>query len=119
MKRDMELIRKIVLGLEESDAWQKNLLSEGYTTEQISYHSYLLIDGEIAEGDSVRTNTSPYPYVQLNNLTWKGHEFADASRNDSIWNQAMKKVKDKGSDVPFVIFTQILASILKASFGLG
>jgi len=115
----MELIRKIILCLEESNtSWQKKLQDEGYTLEQIGYHSYLLIDGGFAEGNSNRTFNATYPLVHLNNLTWQGHEFADASRNDSIWNKAMERVKEKGDTIPIGVLTMLLTSLLKSAFGL-
>ena len=46
MKRDMELIRKLVLALENEPTGYapENLNIEGYTSEQVGYHAYLMID---------------------------------------------------------------------------
>lgn len=116
----MDLIRKIVLLLEESP----NGLTpghpkiEGYTDEQVAYHAAMLIEAELAKGSSSNTFDSPSPVVLLNNLTWKGHEFADAARNDSIWDKAKKKIQDKAGTVPWEILTQLLGSLIKKAVGL-
>ena len=121
----MELIRKLVLKLEEAESslYTSQISLEGYEEKAIEYHTYLLLDAGLAEGQRSDVNDGIgglRPSTKfLSTLTWKGCEFADASRNDSIWNQAMKKVKDKGDAVPIGVLTQILSSLLKASFGLG
>lgn len=45
MKKDMDLIRKIILTLESSPNGYApaNLEIQAYTSEQIAYHTYLLI----------------------------------------------------------------------------
>lgn len=50
MKRDLDLIRKLALSLEEqeSDPSYENGLA-GYTEEQVGYHAYLLVDAGLAK----------------------------------------------------------------------
>ena len=52
MKRDLELIRKLVLTVEDLPTGTviDDIEIEDYTPEQIGYHSYLLIDSGLAEG---------------------------------------------------------------------
>lgn len=45
MKRDLDLIRKMLLAIEESPSgFAPELKFPGYTDAQIGYHAYLLID---------------------------------------------------------------------------
>ena len=120
MKRDMELIRKILLRLEQSPKnLEAELTNDGCTSEQITYHSYLLIQGGLAEGERFYTYDScPHPKAMLSNLTWQGHEFVDAATNDSIWQKAMERVKERGDAIPIGVLTMLLTSLLKASLGL-
>ena len=120
MKRDMELIKKILLRLEESPkGLETDLSNDGYTSEQITYHSYLLIQGGLAEGERFYTHDgSPHPKAILSNLTWQGHEFVDAARNDSIWKKAMERVKERSDAIPIGVLTMLLTSLLKAQLGL-
>ncbi|WP_414552499.1 DUF2513 domain-containing protein [Anabaena sp. CCY 0017] len=120
MKRDMDLIRKIILNIEANQHGfaNHNFQIEGYTSEQISYHSYLIIQGGLAEGITTTNVQSSSPTAIIRNLTWQGHEFADAARNDSIWHKAMERIKEKGDAVPISVLTQLLISIVKTSIGL-
>ncbi len=66
MKRDMALIRKMVLALEETPTgWAPDQLTfEGYTWEQIGYHAYLMIQAGLAKGSEItnmeqRTRSDP------------------------------------------------------------
>jgi len=124
MKRDMELIRTLILMLENSssDLYTCTISLEGFSNVQIEYHTYLLLDAGLADGQRMDINDGMgglRPSTKfLRNLTWEGHEFADASRNDSIWNKAMERVKEKGDTIPIGVLTMLLTSLLKSAFGL-
>ena len=56
MKRDMELIRKMVLAVEDAPsgyAPRDLAIGSDYTSEQVGYHAYQLLDGGYAEGVKV------------------------------------------------------------------
>ncbi|WP_374566415.1 DUF2513 domain-containing protein, partial [Nitrosomonas sp.] len=82
MKRDFELIRKLILSI-ENDSQGKNEI-DGYSEEQIGYHAYLLVDAGLAKGIDVTTAHDVLPQWQALHLTSAGHDFADAARNESI-----------------------------------
>ena len=57
MKRDLELIRKMVLAIEDAPSgYAPELKFEGYTDEQVGYHAYLLLDAGLAKGEDAYTN---------------------------------------------------------------
>ena len=120
MKRDMDLIRKIVLTLEEAPTGYapENLQIEGYTDEQIGYHAYLMIDAGLATGGHTDISGASSPFGFLNNLTWAGHEFAEASRDETRWKKAMGIVQDKGGSVTVSVLTQLLTTLMKKTLGL-
>jgi len=121
MKRDMELIRKLVLALEDAPTGYApdNLNIEGYASDQIGYHAYLMIDAGLATGKKdVGEFGSTSPEAMLTNLTWAGHEFAEAARDESRWKNAMSVVREKGGSVTISVLTQILTGLMKGAFGL-
>ena len=63
MKRDFEVIRKLVLAIEDSPTGTVpgGLQIDGHSAEKIGYHSYLLVDLGLAKGIDVGTinGTSP------------------------------------------------------------
>jgi hypothetical protein len=120
MKRNLDLIRKLVLILEDaSDTEVANIVKvDGFTDEEIGYHSYLLVDAGLAEGIDIRTMDDRLPNWQLSHLTWAGHDFADAARDDSRWKQATAVVKEKAGSVTFDVLKQILVSLIKSTIGI-
>lgn len=120
MKRDFELLRKMVLSIEDQDSgWAPDQFKiPEYSEAQIGYHSYLLVDAGLAKGVDVTTNVSRAPEYQIMYLTWAGHEFADAARNESRWKEAMGHVKQKGEGITLAVLTQLLIQLAKNSLGL-
>lgn len=91
MKRDMELIRLLLLRAElirEQDEFPD---LSGYTEEQRDYHSALLIEAGLIDG-FIRKDMYGFPVnVNTFRLTWAGHNFVDAMREDTVWNKVKQK----------------------------
>lgn len=97
MRRDMDLIRKMVLAIEEHPSgWAPELNIEGYEPGQISYHAYLLVDSGLAAGSDMTSMGSSGPEYYINHLTSAGHDFAESARNEFIWNEVREDLKKKG-----------------------
>jgi hypothetical protein len=91
---------------------------EEYTPAQVSYHAYLLVDAGLARGADVTTYRSGGPEFFLTNLTWAGHEFAEASRDDTRWKKAMAIVGEHGGAITFEVLKQLLGVLMKGLFGV-
>ena len=119
MKRDLNLIRKMVLAIEDAPTGRApDLKFEEHTAAQVGYHAYLLVDAGLARGSDVSTRGSEGPQARITSLTWAGHEFAEAARDDTRWRKAMGIVKEKGGTITLDILTQLLGSLMRAAFGL-
>ena len=119
MKRDLELIRNLVLAIEDSEsACAPELSFEGYTASQVGYHAYLLVDAGLAKGIDVSPHGSKRPVAMITSLTWAGHEFAEAARDDTRWRKTLAVVTEKGGAITFEILKQLLTVLMKRAFGL-
>jgi hypothetical protein len=67
----------------------------GYTADEIGYHAYLLVDGGLATGVDLSSFGATSPAWQIEKLTWAGHDFLDAAREEGRWTQAMAIVREK------------------------
>ncbi len=114
MKRDMDLIRKLLLVWEELDGTGEDHsgLLEGYTGEQIGYHAYLLVDAGLARGADTSTRASVLPQCILTGLTWEGHEFIDAARDEQHWTKA-KGAMSKAGGFSVSVMKELLILYLK------
>lgn len=120
MKRDMDLIRKMLIAVEESPrGYADTITVDGYTDDQIGYHGYLAVQAGLAEGADVTAMGASGPNWMLLNLTWEGHEFLDAARDDSRWRAAMEKIGKSAGSVPVPVLVQLLAALAKQSLGLS
>lgn len=122
MKRDKNLIREILLALEaESSGFApKHLEIEGYTDEQVGYHTLLLLEAGFVDGQEVHTFNSDSPSAIATRITWKGYEFLDEARDKNRWKEAVRIAQEKGGGaVSIGTLTQILSALAKQSLGLN
>jgi hypothetical protein len=119
MKRDLELVRKILLAAEDrtTDTGWLILEIEGHTPEEISYHVRLLHEAGLLQAENLTDATGALWAPKR--LTWEGHEFLDAARNDTVWNKTKDVVRDKGGSVPFEVLKELVVKIAASFFGLG
>jgi hypothetical protein len=82
MKRDIDLIRSILLNV-ESDG--KHAVPSGHTDEEVADHVQQLIEEDLVEGVVVRNRQGIPCQATIIRLTSKGHDFVDATRNLSFW----------------------------------
>lgn len=94
MNCDMNLVRNILLQIEsqESGYAPVGFVMDGYSQEQIHYHSYIMIQGGLIEGIIYTNFSSQSPQAIPKNLTWAGHEFIKTARSDTLWKKAMDTV---------------------------
>jgi len=118
MKRDMDLIRQILLSVEADEhGFVDKLELLDYTQEQIGYHIYLLGEAGLANVLTTTSHGSKSPKAIIRNLTWAGHEFLDSARENTIWNQAKDKInKIGGATLP--IWIALLTELAKKQIGL-
>jgi hypothetical protein len=115
MKRDMNLIRLLLLEAEGEDP--KPDLS-AYSEGQQVYHSALLIEADLVHGQVITDGSGQPAGAVTLRLTWAGHEFLDAARNDAIWHKAGERIKKSGVDVTISLLQELLKQLLKQSLGL-
>jgi hypothetical protein len=113
MRRDMDLIRLLLLDVEGEE---KQDLSH-YSKEQLNYHKALLIEAGFVEG-KVGYGDDKISVVKIIRLTWQGHEFLSAARNNSVWNKAKEIISKANLSLTIPILTELLTTIVKEQLGL-
>jgi hypothetical protein len=120
MKRDFELVRKLLLYFEakSNDKMDSSPTIDGYSDLDIQYHLLLMDEAGLLRCEKEKSTSSDriikvYPF----SLTWAGHEFLDASRNENIWERAKKMAGDKIGAIPFDVLKALLIHIVKDTLG--
>ena len=116
MTRDMDLIRNILLRLEDKSV---DLL-DGFDRKTICYHNYLLVDAGLAIGIDMGSDGDVVPQYSVDSLTWAGHEFLDAAREPQRWKQTKELILDKAGGASLTIWTKVLTEKILANLsGMG
>lgn len=118
MKRDMDIVRKIVLALRDSEKMLNKV--EGVGDSEYLMHAQLLIEAGLADGTASKTiHNGAYPMaVMLFRLTWAGHDFADAIDDDTLWKKAKDNVIKPGVSWSFGLLGEWLKMEAKTRLGI-
>ena len=118
MKRDMDLVRKILLACEaEPSGWAPSpLVVEGYTEAQIGFHVMLMAEAGLIQGKNITSSKSQGPQWLPGPMTWAGYEFLDASRDEGTWGKAKAAVSKVGG-FSFDVLKAILVKYMAEQAG--
>lgn len=118
MKRDFDLIRKLLIFFEEKEGPESVILPriEGYSDIQIKYHCILLYDAGLLMCEPVISSTSDRVISVIPfDLTWNGHEFLTKIKNENIWKKVKEQIKEKGINLSFNLVNEIAKKLLSES----
>lgn len=118
MKRDMDLVRKILLEIESLGDVSPSLGDvgfkiDGYDDNALWYHLNLLTTSPYV----VTTDPNGWTY----RLSWEGHEFLDSIRDDTRWREIQKtsnKVGGMTFDLIAKVATELLTKAVSGQLGL-
>ena len=125
MRRDLDLCREILQGLEDDP---KRLHDDKpsidqKSQEEVAYHLDLLCEAGLVWSEfneiqnrpmdlELAKKTSDYMFRQQNRdkyrLTWAGHEFLDAARDNTRWKTAKSKVLETTGGLCFEFLRAVL-----------
>lgn len=123
MKRDLDLVRKILIYYEEKDfdGMDRTIGIDGYGESLINYHLLLMDEAGLLRCERSTSSKTPgrvikvYPF----SLTWSGHEFLSAARNEGLWGKAKSLSLDKAGILSFDIMKDLLISLAKEKLGIS
>jgi hypothetical protein len=88
MKRDMHIVRKILLAAMQSE--QPLTSVEGIDPETFDFHVQLLQEGGFLQCSARESNegsSSEPKRAKVVRLTWTGFDFAESIKDDAIWHK--------------------------------
>lgn len=92
MKRDLNLIMKLLLRIEEfppsiDDNYNYKIDCNGYDKQTINYHLYLMKQEKLIEGVIYRSiiNKKISVHYETLELTNKGHDFRNSKMKVKVW----------------------------------
>ncbi|MGH7498119.1 MAG: DUF2513 domain-containing protein [Gemmatimonadales bacterium] len=121
MKRDMDLVRKILLHVEasgEEDLQNRMLELEGYSQPLIARHVEIMDEAGLVDAHVLRADGVPAYAACVFRLKWEGHDFLEATRNETIWAKTKQFVVEKGGGASIEIIKRIALKVAVDHFGL-
>ena len=98
MKRDMDLVRLVLLKIEEEyrSTAIYDLEIPGYDAETVAYHCKILYEaGMISDYDARYADDELFMFG-VGSLTWDGNDFLDKIRDNSQWKKVKDTITQKG-----------------------
>jgi Hypothetical protein (DUF2513) len=120
VKRDMDLARRILFDVENCEdadgtsGWLVVQYDE-HPPKEVMYHIILLAEAGLIETHDVSDLGGSKCWPKR--LTWLGHEFLDAARDDTRWKKAKRLVIEKAGSLSFELLKQALVKLATESVG--
>jgi len=116
MKRDMELIRKLLFKLEEmlDEGTEYVPTASDFDVEDkvMRQHLRLLHEANLIKAEII-PDTEDYEVKHYlpQWITWQGHEFIAATRDESIWNKTQQTLKKVSGSATLAIVQEIATKL--------
>jgi|SRR5690625_156949 len=124
MKRDLNLVKEILKAIEKQKGLDfisaVQLEIEGCPLDEVIYNIELMGNAGLLEVERLDFMGGEVD-ILIHNITWEGHDFLDAAKNDTVWNQVEENVKEQGGklkELPFEVAKGLLVSFTKKLFDL-
>jgi hypothetical protein len=115
MKRDIELIRQILLIIEAQPAGERmdgiTIPDDRWSDAELIEHIRLMFDADLIEGVGSDTHDG-FEILTIRGLTNAGHDLIDSIRSDEVWSQTKEKVGKVGGSVGVETLKTIAATIV-------
>jgi hypothetical protein len=119
MKRDMDLIREILMQMADHDHGNPPKLEiSGHTDEEVGFHIWLMADAGLIKAIDVTVHGEKSPSAIPVQLTWQGYEFLEAARSRTTWETGKKLVLSKAGGLSFELLKGYLLNEAKRHLGI-
>lgn len=118
MKRDMDLVRQILITMSENERGPNIKWAEAlpdYAEDVILHHAHLMSQGGLIDAIDVTSISHLLPVALPTSITWDGHEFLDSSRDPTVWDKAKKYVIKPAGGVAMSVLTEWLKAQAKGA----
>jgi hypothetical protein len=119
MKRDLDLVRELMLKIEALPAGP----TVQYRMDEVEdpvllAHLEMLIAGGLVNGRISQTRGARGDVMSISGLTWEGHEWIETVRSPAVWDRTKTTLSEKGGALSFELAKAVATQILRARLGL-
>jgi DNA-binding HxlR family transcriptional regulator len=110
MKRDMDLVRKILFNVESQEKQGSDIEIEGCDPDTLRLHLRLMEEAGLLHKVTITSGS-----MSCMRLTWAGYDFLEAARNDTRWNRAKTIVIEKTGSLTVDALSGVLKALIKSA----
>lgn len=118
MHRNLDLCRQILLTLEARDPGAHVFNAESFGVDEATVNCHIELLHEAGLLQAIITKTRGGVSAHPLRLTWQGHDFLDACREESTWQKAKTTLREKVGSAAFEIVVALLTDMAKKQLGL-
>jgi hypothetical protein len=119
MKRDMDLVRDILLKAEALPPGPPMLYRVGEVEDLVLlHHLEILIEAGLLRGKITRSQGSRGDVIGISGLTWAGHEWIETVRSDRVWSETKATLLENEGASTFELTKAVAARIHRVRLGL-
>lgn len=121
MKRDLDLIRELLVQFEElplnSFLNASKIELPGWGSDQIIYHCILMDEAGLIVGKDASHMQGKH--ILVVRLTAAGHDYLDAVRDNTVWNKVKKQAADQGLSISIDMAKALAMMTIRQMFGVN
>lgn len=119
MKRDLDLVREVLLQVEALPAGPP----AQYRTSEIDdpvllAHFELVIAAGLVNGKIARSQGTRGDVISISGLTWEGHEWIEMVRSQAVWSEIKSTLLDNGGALTFELTKALATKLLRDRLAL-
>ena len=119
MKRDLDLVRQLMLQIEALPAAPPVQYRMSEIEDPVLLaHLEMLIEAGLVNGRISRSQGARGDVISVSGLTWQGHEWVEMVRSQSLWNEVKSAVLDGGGVLTFELTRAVATKLLRARLAL-
>lgn len=111
MRRDMDLIRTILLNVEDHPlVLSTDSYNPTWTTQELLYHAKLIDQAGLAEVAFIKKDDT-VACACIGELTWQGCDFIDTVRSETLWAKVKTTIATSLGSASFNVLTQVASRL--------
>lgn len=121
MKRDLDLIRYILIGIEDSVSTKLTIddfVNDDYDAHTISFHISLLLDYGYIEANKFNVIGQNYQQYLIKRITSSGYDYLDSIRDSNVWSKTKESLKVVGGSASLEVIKAIAGKVALGFLGL-
>lgn len=114
MKRNLDLIRQILIDIEGAQGYiqLESFSYEGFTTNEIAYHLQLLQHHGLIDAEFKKEWGGNCVSGVVKALTWEGADFLDNIRNNTAWERTKDKIRKTVGTCAMQLLPKVAESVV-------